>query len=60
MFGFVITLADSQNDTVNLVIETLSFRGQMKIKKISLYWILIMYFLSTELSHCNKKNHKIY
>jgi hypothetical protein len=52
---FVITLADSQNDTMNLVIKTVSFWGQMKIKEISLYWILIMYFLSTELLHCNKK-----
>jgi hypothetical protein len=37
MFGFVITLADSQNHTVNLVITTESFWGQMKIKEISLY-----------------------
>jgi hypothetical protein len=37
MFGFVITLADHQNDTVNRFIKTASFWGQMKIKEISLY-----------------------
>jgi hypothetical protein len=37
MFGFVITLADHQNDTVNLLIKTVSFWGQKKIKEISLY-----------------------
>jgi hypothetical protein len=35
------TLAHSQNDTVHLLTKTVSFRVQIKIKQISLSWILI-------------------